>query len=168
MAQTVVINGVTYPGVPYVTIPDTNDNDVAFYETSDASAVSGDVLATKTFYKDGGMATGSMPNNGSVSANITTKNGTVSVPAGWTSGGTIGISDGAKADIISANIKSGATILGVNGDSNVVDTTLASGGATSAQILSGYGAFVNGSLVNGSATVPTVSQNSTTKVLSIT
>lgn len=167
MAKSVIINGVTYPDVPSVNIPGTNSTDVTFYETSDATASNGDVLATKTYYKNGGKYTGSMANNGSTSGTISTKDGTVTIPAGYTSGGTVEIASSAKASIISGNIKSGATILGVNGDSNVVDTTLASGGATSAQILSGYGAYVNGTLVSGSATVPVVSQDATTKVLSI-
>ena len=166
MAQNVVINGVTYSDVPEVDIPKSGGGTAAFYDTSDADAGQGDVLSGKTYYKDG-KKTGSMPNNGDTSGDISTKDGTVTIPAGYTSGGTVGIDSTEKAKIVSGNIKSGVTLLGVAGDSNVVDTTIASGGAAAAQIMSGYSAFVNGSKVDGSATVPTVSQDSTTKVLSI-
>ena len=166
MAQNVVINGVTYSDVPEVDIPKSGGGTAVFYDTSDADAGQGDVLSGKTYYKDG-KKTGSMPNNGDTSGDISTKDGTVTIPAGYTSGGTVGIDSTEKAKIVSGNIKSGVTLLGVAGDSNVVDTTIASGGASAAQIMSGYSAFVNGSKIDGSATVPTVSQDSTTKVLSI-
>ena len=166
MAQNVVINGVTYSDVPEVDIPKSGGGTAVFYDTSDADAGQGDVLSGKTYYKDG-KKTGSMTNNGDTSGDISTKAGTVTIPAGYTSGGTVAIDSTEQAKIVSGNIKSGVTILGVSGDSNVVDTTIASGGAAAAQIMSGYSAFVNGSKIDGSATVPTVSQDSTTKVLSI-
>ena len=166
MAQNVVINGVTYSDVPEVDIPKSGGGTAVFYDTSDADAGQGDVLSGKTYYKDG-KKTGSMTNNGDTSGDISSKDGTVTIPAGYTSGGTVGIDSTEKAKIVSGNIKSGVTLMGVAGDSNVVDTTIASGGAAAAQIMSGYSAFVNGSKVDGSATVPTVSQDSTTKVLSI-
>ena len=166
MAQNVIINGVTYSDVPEVDIPKSGGGTAPFYDTSDADAGQGDVLSGKTYYKDG-KKTGSMTNNGDTRGDISTKDGTVTIPAGYTSGGTVGIDSTEKAKIVSGNIKSGVTLLGVAGDSNVVDTTIASGGAAAAQIMSGYSAFVNGSKVDGSATVPTVSQDSTTKVLSI-
>ena len=74
-----------------------------------------------------------MPNNGSTSGTISTKAGTVTVPAGYTSGGTIGISGTEQQKIIAGNIKSGVTILGQA----------------------------------GSLSLPTISQDSTTKILSI-
>ena len=166
MAQNVVINGVTYSDVPEVDIPKSGGGTAVFYDTSDADAGQGDVLSGKTYYKDG-KKTGSMTNNGDTSGDISSKDGTVTIPAGYTSGGSVGIDSTEKAKIVSGNIKSGVTILGVSGDNNVVDTTLATGGAAAAQIMSGYSAFVNGTKVDGSATVPTVSQDSTTKVLSI-
>lgn len=168
MAKSVIINGVTYNDVPQVEIPlSAGSGNAVFYDSSDADAAAGNVLTGKTFYKDGGKATGSMPNNGDTSGNISTKAGTVSIPAGYTSGGTVAIDSTEQAKIISDNIKSGVTLLGVAGNSNVVDTTIASGGATAAAIVSGYSAFVNGSKVDGAVTLPVISQDSTTKVLSI-
>ena len=167
MAKSVIINGVTYSDVPEVNIPLSGGSGKAsFYDTTDADAGQGDVLSGKTYYKDG-KKTGSMPNNGDVSGDISTKAGTVTVPAGYTSGGTVGIDSTEQAKIISGNIKSGVTLLGVSGDSNVVDTTIAIGGATAASVVSGYSAFVNGSKIDGTATLPVISQDSTTKVLSI-
>jgi hypothetical protein len=52
------------------------------------------------------------------------------------------------SDLISANIKAGKSIFGVNGDSNVVDTS--AGTAAANKILSGYKAYVDGSLITGS------------------
>lgn len=167
MAKSVIINGVTYSDVPQVDIPLSSGSGTAeFYDTSDADAGQGDVLSGKTYYKDG-KKTGSMSNNGDTSGDISTKAGTVTIPAGYTSGGTVGIDSTEQAKIVSGNIKSGVTILGVSGDSNVVDTTIASGGATAASIVSGYSAYVNGSKIDGTATLPVISQDSTTKVLSI-
>ena len=167
MAKSVIINGVTYSDVPQVEIPlSAGSGNASFYDTSDADAGQGDVLSGKTYYKDG-KKTGSMSNNGDTSGTISTKAGTVSVPAGYTSGGTVSIDSTEQGKIVSGNIKSGVTILGVSGDSNVVDTTLASGAASAASIVSGYSAFVNGAKVDGTATLPVISQDSTTKVLSI-
>ena len=72
-----------------------------------------------------------------------------------------------QAKIIANNIRSGVTLLGINGSTNVVNTNIASGGAAAGDIMNGKKAYVNGELITGSATVPTVSQDSTTKVLSI-
>ena len=71
------------------------------------------------------------------------------------------------ADLVTGNIKSGVTIFGVAGATNVVDTTIASSAITSSQVLSGYKGYANGSLVEGTMTAATVSQDSSTKVLSI-
>lgn len=166
MAQNVVINGVTYSDVPEVDIPKSGGGSAQFFDTSDADAGQGDVLSGKTYYKDG-KKTGNMPNNGSTSGTISTKAGTVSIPAGYTSGGTVGIDATEQAKIIADNIKSGVTILGQTGSSMVVDTTIASGAASAASIVNGYSAFVNGQKVDGTATLPVISQDSTTKVLSI-
>ena len=161
MAKNVVINGVTYSDVPQVDIPlSGGSGNASFYDSSDATANQGDVLSGKTYYKDG-KKTGSMANNGSTSGTISTKAGSVQIPAGYTSGGTVTIDSAEQAKIIAGNIKSGVTILGQAGDSKVIDTTLASGAAGAAQILSGYSAFAIGAKIDGSTTFPTVSQDPT-------
>ena len=133
MAQNVVINGVTYQNVPEVDIPKSGSGTAKFYDTSTADISSSDVLTGKTAFGASGSVSGGMSNNGSTSGEISTKAGTVAIPAGYTSGGTVKISDAEQAKIIAGNIKSGVTILGQA----------------------------------GSLTLPTISQNSTTKILSI-
>lgn len=160
----VVINGVTYNSVPSVQIPTSGSGTAEFFDIADTTAVAGDVVSGKYFYKSDGTKTqGSIASKSSsdLSASVLT----VTAPAGYyASAASKTCSD---ASLVSGNIKSGATIFGVSGAANVVDTTIASGGAAAGNIMDGYKAYVNGSLVAGNATVPTVSQDSTTKVLSI-
>lgn len=129
----VVINGVTYQACPEVDIPKSGSGTAKFFDASQCDAAAGNVLSGKVFVGASGEDTGSMPNNGSTSGTISTKAGTVTVPAGYTSGGTIGISSTEQQKIIAGNIKSGVTILGQA----------------------------------GSLSLPTISQDSTTKILSI-
>lgn len=133
MAQNVIINGVTYSNVPEVDIPKQGGGTAKFYDTAGADAAAGDVLTGKDFFTSTGPASGSMANNGSTSGTIATKAGTVTIPAGYTSGGTVSIDAGEQAKVIATNIKSGVTLLGVA----------------------------------GSLSSPTISQDSGTKVLSI-
>ena len=133
MAQNVVINGVTYQSVPEVDIPKSGSGTAKFYDTASADITSADVLTGKTGYGPSGSVSGSMANNGSTSGTISTRAGTVTVPAGYTTGGTVSISSTEQSKIIASNIKSGVTLLGVA----------------------------------GSLALPTISQDSTTKILSI-
>lgn len=133
MAQNVIINGVTYSNVPEVNIPKVGGGTAEFFDTADANITSADVLTGKTGYNASGSVSGSMANNGSTSGTISTKAGTVTIPAGYTTGGTVAISSTEQAKIVASNIKSGVTLLGVA----------------------------------GSLSLPTISQDSTTKVLSI-
>ena len=133
MAQNVVINGVTYQNVPEVDIPKSGSGTAKFYDTSSADITSDHVLTGKTAFGSSGSVSGGMANNGSTSGTISTKAGTVNIPAGYTSGGTVKISDTEQAKVIAGNIKSGVTLLGVS----------------------------------GSLALPTISQDGTTKILSI-
>ena len=72
-----------------------------------------------------------MANNGATGGTIGTKAGTYTIPAGFTSGGTVSLTN--VSDCVSGNILSGKSILGVS----------------------------------GSLALPTISQDGTTKVLSI-
>ena len=133
MAQNVVINGVTYQNVPEVDIPKSGSGTAKFYDTSSADITSEHVLTGKTAFGASGSVSGGMSNNGSTSGTISTKAGTVSIPAGYTTGGTVSISSTEQSKIIASNIKSGVTLLGVA----------------------------------GSLALPSISQDSTTKILSI-
>ena len=116
MAQNVVINSVTYSNVPEVDIPKSGGGTAKFYDTSTADISAGDVLAGKTGFGTSGSVSGNMANNGSTSGEISTKAGTVSIPAGYTSGGTVSIKSSAVSDCVAGNILSGKTILGVSGN----------------------------------------------------
>lgn len=133
MAQNVVINGVTYQSVPEVDIPKSGSGTAKFYDTAGADFTAADLLTGKSAFGASGSVSGSMANNGSTSGTISTKAGTVTIPAGYTTGGTVSISSTEQAKIIASNIKSGVTILGQA----------------------------------GSLALPTISQDSTTKILSI-
>ena len=133
MAQNVIINGVTYSNVPEVDIPKSGGGTAKFYDTQGADIESADVLTGKTAFGSSGSVSGSMANNGSTGGTISSKAGTVTIPAGYTTGGTVSISSTEQAKIIASNIKSGVTILGQAGSLNL----------------------------------PSISQDSTTKVLSI-
>lgn len=130
---TVVINGVTYNAVPSVNIPKSGSGTATFYDATDCTAASADLLTGKKAITNTGEIDGGMVENGATGGTISTKAGTVSIPAGHTTGGSVSISTTEQNKIIAANIKSGVTILGVA----------------------------------GSMTAPTISQDSTTKVLSI-
>ena len=131
MAQNVVINGVTYQNCPEVDIPKSGGGTAKFYDTSGADAAAGDLLTGKTAFGASGSVSGSMANNGSTSGTIGTKAGTVTIPAGYTSGGTVSLTN--VSDCVAGNILTGKSILGVS----------------------------------GSLQMPTISQDSTTKILSI-
>lgn len=131
MAQNVIINGVTYQSVPEVDIPKSGGGTAKFYDTASANAASTDILTGKTAYGASGSISGSMANNGSTSGTIGTKAGTVTIPAGYTSGGTISLTN--VSDCVAGNILTGKSILGVS----------------------------------GSLAMPSISQDSTTKILSI-
>ena len=133
MAQNVIINGVTYSSVPEVDIPKSGGGTAKFYDTAAADAAAADILTGKTAFGASGSVSGSMANNGATGGTISTKAGTVTIPAGFTTGGSVSLASSAVQDCVSGSILSGKTILGVA----------------------------------GGLTVPTISQDSTTKVLSI-
>lgn len=98
-------------------------------DTSDATAVAAEILATKTAYKNGTKLTGTMTNNGAVTGTITTKAGQYTVPQGYHDGsGKVSIASTEQAKIIATNIREGVTILGVegtmNGSENVKSTSV--------------------------------------------
>lgn len=85
-------------------------------DTGDATAGAGDILSGKTAYAGGGKLTGSMANKGAVSGTIATKAGEYTIPAGYHNGsGKVTISPTEQDKLIAGNIKSGVTILGVEG-----------------------------------------------------
>lgn len=69
-------------------------------DTSDATATAADILATKTAYISTGETTGTMPNNGALS--YTPSDNSQTIPAGYTSGGTVAPLD-TSSDYIACN-----------------------------------------------------------------
>ena len=131
MAQNVIINGVTYSNVPEVDIPKSGGGTAKFYDTASANVSATDILTGKTAYGSSGSVSGSMANNGATGGTIGTKAGTYNIPAGYTSGGTVSLTN--VTDCVAGNILTGKSILGVN----------------------------------GSLVMPSISQDATTKILSI-
>lgn len=85
-------------------------------DTTDATASQSEILNGETAYVGGTKITGTMQNNGAVSADIETKAQEYTVPIGYHDGsGKVKISSTEQAKIIAGNIKSGVTILGVEG-----------------------------------------------------
>lgn len=85
-------------------------------DTKDATATAAEILLGKTAYKAGAKITGTMPNNGAKTLNITTKATPVTIPMGFHDGsGKAQIDPTEAAKIIPDNIRDGITILGVVG-----------------------------------------------------
>lgn len=127
----VIINGVSYSDVPEVDIPKVGGGTAKFYDASGATAAAGDLLSGKTAFGATGSISGNMANNGATGGTIGTKAGSVAIPAGYTSGGTVTLTN--VSDCVPANILRGKSILGEA----------------------------------GTLTLPTISQDSSTKILSI-
>lgn len=117
-------------------------------DTTDATALPEDVRLDKSFYAGGEKRFGNMPEKGATI--ITPGKENIEIPGGrYLTGAQTILGDTA---LLSGNIKKDVVIFGVHGSDNVVDTSLSSGAMASAQLLSGYSGFVNGSKVSGSMT----------------
>ncbi|MDA2936074.1 DUF1566 domain-containing protein [Patescibacteria group bacterium AH-259-L05] len=130
----VTIFGLTgdYPSATYPLPGDTVVDDATASEIKNGF---------EAWTKAGSLLTGTMPIQ-TLSATSDTVN------AGYYDATTLSDVD---ADLITSNIKSGITIFGVSGDSNVVDTS--SGDAVAGYILSGKIAWVDGVAITGTALV---------------
>ena len=115
--------------------------------TPTGDAVAANVLSGTTFSSAsaGSAASGTMTDNGAATYTPTTSSQTIA--AGYHNGSGYVAGD---AGLVSANIKSGATIFGVAGNANVLDTSAAT--AVAGDIASGKTAVVNGALVTGALT----------------
>ena len=129
MAQSVVINGVTYADVPEVDIPLSGGGTAKFMDTSAGDAAAGDMLSGKKAYAGGQLVTGNIQSK--TAATYTPGTSDQTIQAGQYLAGAQTISG--DANLVSSNILNGVTIFGVTGN----------------------------------LALPSISQDSTTKVLSI-
>ena len=221
MAKSVIINGVTYADVPYVSIPlSAGEGEARFVDTDSGDAAAADLRSGKTAWVDGAEITGTAASR--AAADVAVNGRTVTVPAGLydaqvqksvaegvatpnatVSGDELGaaVSDypvvvtpkaAVSAPGYLSTIADGAAVTRyiqveeksvTPGDAAQEITPTAgkllkkvsvakvalSGTATAADVMNGK-TFYSASMtkLTGSATVPVVSQNGTTKVLSIT
>lgn len=118
-----LLNGITAHGKDGNLITGTCEFDA---NTQDATAAVAEILKGKTAYNKGAKITGTMPNNGAVSGKITTVTGEYTVPQGYHDGsGSVAIDATEQAKITPANIRSGITILGVEGTMSGVESVKA-------------------------------------------
>lgn len=218
MAQSVIINGVTYSNVPKVEIPKSGGGTAEFLDTSDATLASGgSMLSGVTAYAGGTKYTGSIVTK--TGTDLSASGATVTVPAGYyasqasksvssgsatapatISGTSASVSTGtntltlSKTISVTPSVTAGYVSSGTAGNAAVSltasvttkgattytpttsDQTIASGTyLTGAQTISGdpnlQSAYIASGVsifgVAGSLSSPIISQDSTTKVLSI-
>ena len=87
--QTIISeNGAFYDSIVVDAIPSN------YVDTTGATATEVDILSGKTAAIDGGVVTGAMANNGSVTTTIDGLTSTsVTIPAGYTTGGTVSLTN---------------------------------------------------------------------------
>lgn len=140
---TIVINNVVYPDVPSIDVPlSPGPGNAKFYDPSGTDIVAGDVLSGKKGIGPNGEVTGNIQ---SKSAATYTPSGTAqTIAAQQYLSGAQTIEAVVCANLSAANIKNGVTVkVGTATDDDSVTS------------------------VQGSLTTPTISQDGTTKILSI-
>lgn len=164
--KAVTTSGISAANIKYgatVEVGDADDSDRIAGATgtfSGASTVSSgqtaagraQILDGYSAFVDGDEVKGTLASNGNYVYYITTKTDAASVttPALYNSIN-VSLDPDAIADLESLNVAKGSTILGVSGSPFVVNTGIVINPATADKILSGYSAYVNGSLITGTA-----------------
>lgn len=138
----VIINGVTYNNVPEVQIPKVGGGTAYFYDNTDANITSPDIRSGKKGGTSTGIITGTMAEKSAASYNPSTSDQTINANQYLTGAQTIKAVT--TANLASQYIANGVTVkVGCAADDDCIIS------------------------VTGSLSTPVVSQDSTTKVLSI-
>lgn len=138
----VVINNVTYPSCPEVDIPKSGGGTAKFYDASEATVTAGDMLNNVKAIGVNGEVTGNIQSK--AAATITPSGSAQTIAAQQYLAGAQTIEAVVCTNLTAANIKSGVTVkVGTASDDDSVTS------------------------IQGALSSPTVSQDSTTKVLSI-
>lgn len=86
-------------------------------DSTDATVTAAEILKGKTGYARGSKVTGTMLNHGAVAGTISGKDDSYVVPVGYHDGsGIVEIDETEKAKLVPGNIRSGVTVLGVEGE----------------------------------------------------
>ena len=142
MAQNLIINGVTYSNVPEVDIPKSGGGTAKFYDSSGATVTAGDMLNGVKAIGANGEVTGNISSK--AAATYTPSNTSQTIAAQQYLSGAQTIEAVVCSNLSASNIKSGVTVkIGTATD----DDSVAS--------------------VSGQLTTPTVSQDSSSMILSI-
>lgn len=142
MAKNVVIRDVTYNAVPSVSIPQSGGGTAQFYDTSGANAAAADVRNGKKFFGSSGEATGAMTEK--AAATYTPSASQQSIEANQFLTGAQTIEAVVVSGLQASNIVAGVTVkVGTASDDDSVTS------------------------VTGTAQIPSISQDATTKILSI-
>lgn len=144
MAQNVIINSVTYQNVPEVDIPKSGGGTAKFLDTTISSnaATAGDILSGKKAYVNGSEVTGNITSKSAANYNPSTSDQTIN--ASQYLSGAQTIKAVTMTNLTSANIANGVTVkIGCSADDDCVAS------------------------VTGSLSAAVISQDGTTKILSI-
>ena len=144
MAQTIIINGVTYQDCPAIQCPKSGSGYATYLDTTIASngAAAADMLSGKKGYVNGDLVTGNISSKSAASYNPSTSDQTIAASQYLSGAQTINAVT--VTNLTSANIASGVTVkVGCAADDDCVAS------------------------VTGSLSAAVISQDGTTKVLSI-
>ena len=151
MAKNVIINGITYPSVPYVEIPQEGGGNADFYDISDATISSASQLPNGvSAYGASGKVSGTAANRSST--DLTQSGATITAPAGF-------YSQAASKSVPSGSASTPATSITANpsitvGSDGLITASVSGSQSVTPSVSAGYvSAGTAGTVsVSGSAT----------------